>query len=136
MSKDLHKFMSQQPTTYRQESWYIASPYSHPDPKVMAKRREDAQRVEDTINATYGHATAYSPIAQTVSMRNQGSVPKEGWYLKDFSDLVNKDMLIVLMLEGWETSIGVALEISFALGKGIPINYWTLAEALSDELPF
>ena len=63
--------------------------------------------------------------------------PPEGWYLRDFSDLDERDILVVLMLDGWQDSIGVALEIAFALGKGIPIYYCTLKDVLSQEnVPF
>ena len=62
--------------------------------------------------------TVYVPIANTTEQQKRGVQPKKGWYLYDFDRLKTADRLVVLMLDGWEDSIGVALEIAYALGKG------------------
>ena len=136
MTGDLRQFTNNATNAFRTTLYYVASPYSHDCPEVVAKRVQDATRAADAINLNYNGVTAYSPVAAATGMQARGITPKEGWYLYDFAMLSKADRLIVLKLEGWETSIGVSLEIAFALGKGIPITYWTLAEALSDELPF
>ena len=132
MSKDLRHFMENTPCALP-TSWYIASPFSHEDPEIKIQREADAKRAESFINENYRGVRAYSPIAETAEKERRDVVPQEGWYLYDFSELDKSDGLIVLMLEGWQNSIGIALEIAFALGKGIPIHYCTLQNILSQE---
>ena len=77
-------------------------------------------------------------------MENTPCALPTSWYIASpfshedpFSDLDESDILIVLMLDGWQDSIGVALEIAFALGKRMPIFYCTLQNVLSQEnVPF
>ena len=136
MSIDLKQFMTNQPKALSDESWYIASPYSHDDPVIVRERVAAAKRVEAFMAETYGCTTVYVPIANTTEQQKRGVKPKKGWYLYDFDRLNTADRLIVLMLDEWEDSIGVALEIAFALGKGLDISYYTLEELISDEVPF
>lgn len=81
MADDLNTFMSNRPNTYRTALYYIASPYSHNDPKVVENRTQDAIRAADAINMCWNGVTAYSPIEATVSMHERGITPKEGRYL-------------------------------------------------------
>ena len=75
-------------------------------------------------------------LPEPTEQQARGVKPKKGWYLRDFDSLNKADRLVVLMLDGWENSIGVALEIAFALGKGLDISYFTLEQLISDEVPF
>ena len=90
------------------------------------------------INDTYRRGSGVFPHRRDCrDQERRGVVPQEGWYLYDFSELDKSDILVVLMLDGWENSIGVALEIAFALGKRIPIYYCTLQNVLAQEnVPF
>ena len=136
MSEDLQKFMNNKPYALP-TSWYIASPYSHEDLEIKIQRESDAKCAEVFINDNYAGVRAYSPIAATADMERCGIVPPEGWYLYDFSELDKRDILIVLMLDSWQDSIGVALEIAFALGKRMPIFYCTLKNVLlKQNIPF
>ena len=136
MSKDLKQFMANQPKALSSESWYIASPYSHENDAVVEERVAAAKRVEAFMAENYSRTTVYVPIANTTEQQKRGVKPKRGWYLYDFDRLKTADRLVVLMLDGWEDSIGVALEIAYALGKGLDISYYTLEELISDEVPF
>ena len=136
MSIDLKQFMTNQPKALSRESWYIASPYSHEKRVIVEERVMAAKRVEVFMAENYSHITAHVPIANTTEQQKRGVKPKKGWYLYDFDRLKTADRLIVLMLDGWEDSIGVALEIAYALGKGLGISYYTLEELMSDEVPF
>ena len=136
MSKDLKQFMTNQPKALSSESWYIASPYSHENPEIVQERVAAAKRVEAFMAEKYSVITVYVPIANTTEQQKRGVKPKKGWYLYDFDRLKTADRLVVLMLDGWEDSIGVALEIAYALGKGLDISYYTLEELISDEVPF
>ena len=136
MSKDLKQFMENKPVQCATSLWYIASPYSHPDPLTMSQRVVDVAACVDAIVKNYDNVKPQSPILETVGMNDRGVIPKEGWYKYDFGLLNKADRLIVLMLDGWESSIGVGLEIAFALGRGMPISYYTLEDIMSDEIPF
>ena len=136
MSIDLKQFMANQPKALSSESWYIASPYSHKNDAVVESRVMAAKRVEAFMAENYSRTTVHVPIANTTEQQKRGVKPKKGWYLYDFDRLNTADRLVVLMLDGWEDSIGVALEIAFALGKGLGISYYTLEEIVSDEVPF
>ena len=99
MSEDLQKFMNNKPYALP-ASWYIASPYSHEGPEIKGQREADVKRAESFVNDNYDGVRAYSPIAATADMERCGIVPPEGWYLRDFSDLDERDILVVLMLDG------------------------------------
>ena len=119
--------------------WYIASPYSHDDPAVVAQRLVDVEKAVVHIANKYPYVAPFSPVLYTAELQNRGlgSGPPRGWYAFDFAFLRNADRLWVLKLEGWESSIGIALEIAFAEAKGLPIYYNTLDELLSGEdIPF
>ena len=136
MSKDLKQFMSNKPTQITNAFWYIASPYSQKDPLIVTQRVVDVRQCFDAIVKNYHNVTPFSPILHTVGMHDRDVIPPEGWYQYDFGYLNKADKLIVLMLDGWEASIGVALETAFALGKGMPIGYYSLVDVMSDEIPF
>ena len=109
--------------------FYIASPYSHHDPKVVEERVNDALKCVEHITLNW-EVTPFSPVLYTHKIQESGTVPPKGWYAYDLGFLAKCDELIVLKLDGWNNSFGIALEIGFAMGKGIPIRYLTLEEIL------
>ena len=119
--------------------WYIASPYSSDDPSIVAQRVADVEKVVVQITTKYPDVSPFSPVLYTANLQEKGlaSGPPRGWYAFDFAFLRNADRLLVLKLDGWESSIGIALEVAFAEARGLPIYYYTLEELLSDEdVPF
>ena len=118
--------------------WYIASPYSHPDPKVVEARVQELKECVTSMIENYSSAVPFSPVLYTLSLQESGLVgsPPEGWYAFDLAFLRKADRLIVLELEGWESSIGVALEIAFAQSRGLQIDYYTKAQLLAEDIPF
>ena len=81
---------------------------------------------ETFIINNYSGVRAYSPIADTADQERQGVAPQAGWYLYDFSELDKSDVLLVLMLDDWQNSIGVSVEIAFAVSKEDTDYYCTL----------
>ena len=117
--------------------WYIASPYSHPDPKVVEARVRELKECVASMIENYSAAVPFSPVLYTLSLQESGlESPPEGWYAFDLAFLRKADRLIVLELEGWESSIGVALEIAFAQSRGLQIDYYTRAQLLAEDIPF
>lgn len=136
MSEELRKF-----TEFKREPgslWYIASPYSHPDPKVVEARIRELKECVAYVIENFHFAVPFSPVLYTHSIQESGIVvsPPEGWYAFDFAFLRKADRLIVLELEGWETSVGVALEIAFAQSRGMQIDYYTKAQLMAEDVPF
>ena len=103
---------------------YLASPYTHPDPQVRVKRFEDACRAAAAL-MTEGKII-FSPIAHSNSIETIGlGAVKTGafWKQQDTPFLLCADELIVLMLDGWESSAGIAWEMQTARELGIPISW-------------
>ncbi|MFO0916615.1 MAG: DUF1937 family protein [Pirellulales bacterium] len=101
---------------------YLASPYSHDSPAVRQQRYEDAcQAVVQLLHA--GHA-AFSPIVHSHPLVSY-SLPTDWafWQRVDQEHLRRCDQIIVVMLDGWEESRGVAAEIDIARELGLPIDY-------------
>ncbi len=83
---------------------YLASPYSHPEVVVRQQRFHEACRAVATLLAS--RLTDW-PF----------------WEQFDRDHLVRCDELIVLMLDGWRESVGVAAEIRIAGELGKPVRY-------------
>ena len=109
---------------YGNQVWYIASPYSHPDPEVQHMRAETMKYVvAGMINMFREYdIIPFSPVLYTVPLADH-CVPVRGWYQFDFHLLARCDKMKVIQLDGWAESQGVALETAFALGHNIPVDY-------------
>jgi hypothetical protein len=105
---------------------YLASPYSHPDPAVREKRFRDACRAAVALMQT-GHAV-FSPIAHSHPLVEHG-LPTDWsfWERHDREHLARCDEVVVLMLDGWQESIGVREEIRIARELGKPVRYVDIA---------
>ena len=114
---------------------YLASPYSHLDPRVR-ERRFDAvcQAAADLMCAGQ---SVFSPIAHSHSIARYG-LPKDWnyWQRVDREHLEMCDALIVLMLDGWRGSTGVQAEVQAAYKLDKPVSYLgqTCAAGVPDNL--
>jgi hypothetical protein len=103
---------------------YIASPYSDENPQIRAYRwQRVAIYAAHLIEEGYH---AYSPICHSEGIR--AHVPTLGptfafWRAVDLDFLSRCDSLHVLMLDGWEKSVGVSAEIDEARRLRIPVSY-------------
>jgi len=110
---------------------YLASPYTHPDPKVREKRYLAAMDVvRDAL--LEGVETLFSPIVHSHPVGERFGLPQEWdfWRRADFPFIERCDRLYVLALPGWETSVGVAAEVEHARALGKPvltISSWGVA---------
>jgi hypothetical protein len=102
---------------------YLASPYSHEDAYVMEER---FRAVCEAAAAMMRRGEfVYSPIAHSHPIAKVGGLPK-GWeYWQEFDEIMirNAGKLVVLMLDGWMESEGVAAEIQLAEKLGIPVEW-------------
>jgi len=106
---------------------YLASPYSHPDPQVKRDRFEAACRIAaDLMNAG---EIVFSPIAHTHPIAIAGELPGDWQYWERYDREILEMIaaaggrLVVAMLDGWETSKGIAAECEIARGLGMGVEY-------------
>jgi len=103
---------------------YLASPYSHPDPKVVQERFEAITRIAAEITAQ--GITAYSPITYGHTLWEfKKDIPTDWRFWIDicFEFLDLSQELWVVCLPGWDQSIGVKAEIERAIERGMKIVY-------------
>lgn len=102
---------------------YVANPYTNSDPDVMEARY--------SLTAAYVAAkmregeVLYSPIVHHHHMALEHKLPCDWpfWRNIDGNMLASAKSMRVLMLDGWEKSVGVQAEIAIAIALGIPVDY-------------
>lgn len=101
---------------------YLASPYSHPDAMIRRQRFHAACRVAANLLAS-GMAV-FSPIVHGHPLVRHG-LPTDWsfWERFDRDHITRCDEVVVLMLDGWRDSVGVAAEIRIAGELGKPVRY-------------
>jgi nucleoside 2-deoxyribosyltransferase len=101
---------------------YLASPYSHPDPAVREERFHAACHAVAAL--LLAGEPAISPIAHSHPLVELG-LPADWtfWQRYDRDLLARCDAVVVLTLDGWETSVGVREEIRIAQELGKPVRY-------------
>lgn len=102
---------------------YLAIPYSHPVKAVQDLRFEIANRA-----AAYFFdkgITVFSPISHSHLISEYTKQTEYKLWLKmDFEILRNCQALYILLLDGWQASKGVKMEVEYAFDNGIPIFYF------------
>lgn len=93
---------------------YLASPYSHPDPFVREARFLWTMK-EMGVFLKQG-TFIYSPIVHCHELAKIADLPKDAkfWEAYNFKMIEAAEELWVLMLPGWDKSLGIADEIKFA----------------------
>jgi hypothetical protein len=100
---------------------YLASPYSHPDPQVREKRFEAACRAAAEL-LRQGQSV-FAPICHSHPICEYGlPLDWQFWQPHDRRFLETCDEIVVLMLAGWEESVGVQAEIAIARELGKPVR--------------
>lgn len=111
---------------------YLASPYSHPDPAVRERRFRGACRAAAALLRS-GRAV-FSPIAYSHPLVAHG-LPTDWsfWEWQDREHLARCDEVMVLMLDGWEESVGVREEIRIAREMGKPVRFLDIARLVESR---
>ncbi len=104
--------------------FYLASPYSAMDEATKTRRFVSAAKAAAFL-MTVEKKIVFSPIAHThpISRWTGGEMKHEEWMRQDEPFLRGAAGIIVLKIEGWESSKGVQEEIALAKKLGIPITY-------------
>lgn len=109
---------------------YLASPYSHPDAEVRAARFDRV--VREAARLMQRGECVFCPIAHSHPI--DLVLPKiEGhsfWMGQDLPILRHAGKMKVLMLDGWDKSVGIEQEIEFCRDAHIPIEYISDNEAM------
>ena len=102
---------------------YLASPYTHNDPKVEEARYQFACLATGRLIKEGQHV--YSPIAHSRAIAQQTDLPTDfGFWAAYDTDMISKcDEVVVLTLNGWKESKGVQAEINIARALNKPIRY-------------
>lgn len=110
---------------------YLASPYSHPNPARREARFVHA--CQATAYLMNQGKIVFSPIAHSHPIATRCQLPLDFGYWERFDRemLTMCDSMIVLMLDGWATSVGVQNEILIMqeLKKPIEFMRWIGNEA-------
>lgn len=101
---------------------YLASPYSHPDPKVREERFRAV--CEQAAKIFKMGLPVFSPIAHTHPIAEFG-LPKDFSTYKEFDQIFIQvcDEVWVLCIDGWKESVGIQKEIQLAKEKGKKVSY-------------
>lgn len=102
---------------------YVASPYSSGDPyRVDINYRMVTAFVAERVRL--GHVSV-SPITYGHTLLQWAAMPGDWQFWQDFciSILSKCDRMLVLQLDGWDKSVGVAAEIAYCEANGISVEY-------------
>lgn len=121
------------------EDWfvyYVASPYSHPDPAIRKERYDLAVKSAKTLTRL-GYS-AFVPIAYdglwdldpTYTVDHSWSF----WEKIDLPILDRCSALVLFEIPGWEKSQGVAGELEHCEKMGIPVMCISLEDLANDQV--
>jgi hypothetical protein len=101
---------------------YLASPYSHPDPAVRQERFREACSV--AAKMIQAGKVVFSVVTHCHPLVEHGlPTDWEFWDRFERVYLERCDEMVVLMLDGWETSVGVQAEVAIARELGLPVSF-------------
>jgi nucleoside 2-deoxyribosyltransferase len=101
---------------------YLASPYSHPDPAIREQRFQAACRAAASL--IRAGEPVFSPIAHSHPIAAYGLPTDWAFWERDARlHLTASTEVVVLTLDGWRASVGVASEIAIARELGKPVRY-------------
>ncbi len=102
---------------------YLASPYSHPNPDVQYERYTYARNA--VAHLLLKRVWTYSPIVHCHTIAAVHELPGDAafWWEYNRAMLAASSGLIILRIEGWESSVGVAQELDYAKSINLPWSY-------------
>ena len=103
---------------------YLASPYSHSEPAMREWRYTQACKA--AAHLMRRGEVVFSPIAHSHPVETIGLQTVETgsfWKRQDIPILRHASKLVVLTLDGWAESVGIAWEVETAKSLLIPVEY-------------
>ena len=104
---------------------YLASPYSHPSAEIVFERVKKTEEALGYLVRNGEHV--WSPIIQYHAVAVDYSLPTDAafWWNINRDFIRRCDEVLVLQLQDWEHSKGVAMELELAQFLEVPIHYIT-----------
>ena len=100
---------------------YLASPYSHPDHAIREQRYRAACRATAALMRS-GHIV-YAPVVHGHSLVHYGLPTDWSFWQPSARAFIERcDELVILPLEGWESSEGMRAEIAIAAELNKPVR--------------
>lgn len=102
---------------------YLASPYSHPNPKIQEDRYEEIAKMVSKL--TKQGLIVFSPIFTGHNMLKYEKMPGDWsfWQTYCISFLVKCDEMWIYGIDGWGDSKGIEAEKKIAKDNKIPIKF-------------
>lgn len=116
--------------------YYLASPYTHPDPSIK-KARADAV-TEAAVDLLRHGVYVFAPISYNEPWEKY-NLPGDWNFWSEFDKTFVSRCdggIIVLMIDGWDKSVGVTAEIEFAKSIGLPVYYASPEQIKTGDLSF
>lgn len=105
---------------------YLACPYTHPSIEVREYRfravTRAAARLIQQGNIVFSPVTMTHPIDALLA-GSQGTLGSEFWVRFDEAFMDACSELVVLTLDGWKDSEGLARELKYFKDRGRPVRY-------------
>ncbi|HEY1066543.1 MAG TPA: DUF1937 family protein, partial [Pirellulales bacterium] len=108
---------------------YLASPYSHPSQDVRQQRFERVSQIAAQILLD-DYVLPFSPIAHSHPIAVYGQMLEAmtnawaAWQELDIAFIDRCDAIVVVQLDGWDKSVGVAAEIDYARSRSMAVIYF------------
>jgi len=102
--------------------YYLATPYSkHPRGTEAAFQ----EAIAAAVTCIRAGVMVYSPIVHTHPIAVAGELPGhfEQWAAFDKAMIAASEGIIVVQMDGWQQSSGIAAEIEMAAALGKPVLY-------------
>lgn len=108
----------------RNKIYYLASPYSDNSNSVMRKRYVEQGRL--AVILIHKGYKLITPIEMCHNLSKRYKLPSGYFYWKyrDRTLLQHCDGIIVCLMKGWDTSVGVTDELKYAQRLGIEIKFF------------
>jgi hypothetical protein len=118
---------------HKHELYYLASPYTHKDPKVMKKRADIVTKA--AVDLLRQDVYVFAPIAYNAPWERH-DLPGDWTFWEPFDKafVERMDAVVVLTIDGWKESVGVTAEIEFAKEKNIPVKYLSLEQISNGDI--
>lgn len=114
---------------------YLAAPYSDPEPIVIQRRANQIDEITAELLRNGFHV--FSPITHCHWLAKNYGLPT-GWeFWKEYDERMIRacDSVTVLQMEGWQTSVGVSAEVSYATKLGKYVHYYNLQTKIFSPKP-
>jgi Domain of unknown function (DUF1937) len=124
------------PPTPAHKVIYLACPYTDPDPAVRKARFDIATSVAAELIRE--GRIVYSPITMThpidmVLAGESNTLGSDYWVAFDEAFMGMCSEIVVIKLDGWQTSRGVTREIAFFKDRKKPIRYIDPPDSISSS---